>query len=119
MKIVRHPKKETWAELLERPKANFAEIENQVRHILADVRLNGDDALRHYTSEFDGAMVEEFAVPVDELAGAENRVSTDLKTAIRVAKRNIEKFHNVRVEQSRKIETTKGVFCWRKSVEIE
>src|SRR5438093_5033520 len=99
MKIVRYPKKENWPELLARPRTGSADIEKQVRQILADVRVNGDAALRDYTNKFDGVTVKEFAVSESEICGVETRISADLKTAIRVAKTNIEKFHNVRVEQ--------------------
>jgi histidinol dehydrogenase len=42
-----------------------------------------------------------------------------LQKAILLAKKNIEKFHRQQLLKTKKIETTAGVFCWRKSVAIE
>jgi histidinol dehydrogenase len=42
-----------------------------------------------------------------------------LKEAINQAKSNIEKFHQAQTVEPTVIETTPGVFCWRKSVAIE
>jgi histidinol dehydrogenase len=46
-------------------------------------------------------------------------VSDELKKAIQVAKSNIEKFHTSQKEETKIIETSKGVLCWRKSIGIE
>jgi histidinol dehydrogenase len=46
-------------------------------------------------------------------------VSDELKAAIVIAQTNIEKFHAAQVQDSVKIETTKGVKCWRKSIAIQ
>ena len=46
-------------------------------------------------------------------------VSKELKLAIQSAKRNIEKFHINQKEETKVIQTSEGVKCWRKSVAIE
>ena len=46
-------------------------------------------------------------------------MSNDLKNAIALAKSNIEKFHRSQIYTERKVETTEGVQCWRKSVAID
>jgi len=119
MKIIRHPQKKDWQDVLARPVFDTARETAAVRKILDDVRENGDEALRRYSKQFDNVEVENLAVSEDELSVAEQRVPEKLKKAIQIAKANIEKFHAAQREENSVIETTTGVICWRKSVAIE
>jgi histidinol dehydrogenase len=119
MKVFRYPSRECLAQILKRPEFDFGDLAANVSAILAEVKLNGDDALRRYTKEFDGCEVETFAVSEKEISLASDRVSPELKAAIDVAVGNISKFHVSQREAPNAIETTEGVFCWRKSVPIE
>ena len=119
MKIIRHPQKKDWQDVLARPVFDTARETAAVRTILDDVRENGDEALRRYSKQFDNVEVENLAVSEDELSVAEQRVPEKLKKAIQIAKANIEKFHAAQREENSVIETTTGVICWRKSVAIE
>lgn len=119
MKTIRYPKKETWREILARPTLDMRFLERTVANILQDVKLHGDEALKHCARHFDKVELDDFLVSEAEFAEAEARVSTELKEAIEIAKSNIEKFHRAQIETSEVIETSAGVFCWRKSVPIE
>ncbi len=119
MNIIRYPKKENWAEILQRPAFDALNLSETVTAILDEVKLNGDHALRRYTKQFDGVEIEYLQVSEAEFIEAERNVSAELKQAIRVAKSNIEKFHSSQTEEIRRVETTPGVICWRKSVAIE
>ncbi len=119
MNIIRYPKKEDRAELLQRPAFDALNLSETVTAILDEVKLNGDRALRRYTKQFDGVEIEHLQVSEAEFIEAERNVSAELKQAIRVAKSNIEKFHSSQTEEIRRVETTPGVICWRKSVAIE
>ena len=119
MKIIRHPQKKDWQDVLARPVFDTARETAAVRTILDDVRENGDEALRRYSKQFDNVEVENLAVSEDEFSVAEQRVPEELKKAIQIAKANIEKFHAAQREENSVIETTTGVICWRKSVAIE
>ena len=119
MKIIRHPQKKDWQDVLARPVFDTARETAAVRKILDDVRENGDEALRRYSKQFDNVEVENLAVSEDEFSVAEQRVPEELKKAIQIAKANIEKFHAAQREETSVIETTTGVICWRKSVAIE
>ncbi|MGI8670113.1 MAG: histidinol dehydrogenase [Aridibacter sp.] len=119
MQIIKHPKKESWRELLARPVFDTKKLENTVSAVLDDVENDGDSAVRRYTKQFDKVLLEDFCVSEIEFNEAENRISEELKDAINHAKSNIEKFHSAQIEIPEKIETTKGVFCWRKSLPIE
>ncbi|MGI8544672.1 MAG: histidinol dehydrogenase [Aridibacter sp.] len=119
MKIIKYPKKENWREILARPVFDTKKLEVIVSSVLDDVEKEGDSAVRRYTKQFDKVLLEDFVVSEKEFVEAENRVSEELKDAIKHAKSNIEIFHSAQTEIPNKIETTKGVFCWRKSVAIE
>ena len=119
MKILKYPAKETWGELLKRPTLDTRFLERTVANILADVRDNGDKALRHCARHFDKVELDEFLVTEDEFLEAESLISHEIKDAIAVAKANIEKFHAVPDDKPNVIETIAGVFCWKKTVAIE
>lgn len=119
MKIIKYPKKDNWQEILARPVFDTKELEITVSKILNDVEKNGDSAVRRYTKRFDKVLLDDFRVSEKEFVEAEKNVSVELKNAIKHAKSNIEKFHAAQIETPQEIETTKGVFCWRKSVAIE
>lgn len=93
--------------------------ENSVSAILKDVKENGDSALRKYSLLFDKTPSDSLEVTKQEFAEAKKKVPDELKSAIQLAKRNIEKFHLAQKEKVKVIETVKGVKCWRKSVAIE
>ncbi len=119
MKVIRYPEQAIWKEILARPAFETKSLERHVQNILNFVKRDGDEAVRHFTKTLDRAEIENFAVSDEEFADAENKVSDDLKQAINHAKSNLEKFHAAQKEEPKIIETTPGVFCWRKSVAIE
>jgi len=119
MKTYINPKKYSWAELLQRPLFSVAELENQVKAILTDIRTSGVHAIRKYTEKFDGVFIRNFSVQEEEIAEANLLVDDSLKNAIRIAARNIQKFHESQIPAIKKIETTPGVVCWQKPVAIE
>jgi histidinol dehydrogenase len=119
MQIIKNPKKYTWASLLERPSLDNRFLERTVASIISDVREHGDSALRHCAKQFDKLDIEELQVTEEEFQEADLAVSVELKSAILLAKRNIEIFHSSQVEEMRVVETMPGVMCWRKSVAID
>ena len=90
MKVFRFPKENELAEILKRPGDACVAVEAAVRKILADVKCNGDAALRAYGAEFDKVEIDALEVTVSEFDAAETAVSDQLKGAIRIAKTNIE-----------------------------
>lgn len=119
MKLVEYPSKETWGEILRRPKLDTGFLERTVANILADVQKNGDAALRHCSMHFDKVEMSEFLVSEVEYTEADLLVSQEMKDAIDIAKANIEKFHTVSEEVRNVIETTPGVYCWKKTMPID
>lgn len=119
MQIIKYPQPEDWDSILARPVFDSSSLNETVNAILKDVRQRGDKAVLEYEAQFDKVELKSLAVSKEEINASESLVSSELKAAIRQAKRNIEKFHESQIFESKKIETTEGVTCWQKSVAIE
>lgn len=119
MQINTYPEKNTWSELVKRPVIKREEITVIVSEIFNRVKENGDQALIDFSKKFDKAVVKNITVSEDEIKNSEYLVSDELKTAIQQAKENITTFHASQNIESEKIETTKGVICWRENRAID
>ncbi|MDR3273537.1 MAG: histidinol dehydrogenase [Flavobacteriaceae bacterium] len=119
MKIIKYPKKETWQELTLRPESRKVSLQETVQKVFEDVKNSGDEALRKYTLEFDKVCMDSFKVSEQEIQGAENQITEELKQAIFQARENIKKFHESQKEKSQIIDIQKGVKCWREARAIE
>ena len=64
-----------------------------VDEIIANVRKNGDAALRDYTRRFDGAELEELRVSEAELDAALEAVDGEFLETLEEAAENIRRFH--------------------------
>lgn len=69
------------------------EARHTVDTIIEQVRLGGDQALKHYTEKFDGAKLEELRVPPEEIHRAWQLTAEPLQEALQLAKTRIETFH--------------------------
>ncbi|HEV8080027.1 MAG TPA: histidinol dehydrogenase [Chitinophagaceae bacterium] len=114
-----NPSKEKWAEIIQRPQIDNAALKNIVSEILHDVKQNGDKAIKKYALQFDGVALNDLKVNDEEIETALEAIGNELKTAIQLAKDNIEKFHQSQREEEKIIETTPGVTCWRRSVAVD
>ena len=119
MRIIKYPKREQWAEIVERPRLDLTKLNATVSSVLADVRQRGDAAVKEYEEKFDKAILTTLAVTEQEMDEAEQAISNDLKDAIILAHHNIKVFHISQRFVGQKIKTQEGVTCWQKSVAIE
>lgn len=69
------------------------EARHTVDTIIEQVRLGGDQALKHYTEKFDGAKLEELRVPPEEIHRAWQLTAEPLQQALQLAKTRITTFH--------------------------
>jgi histidinol dehydrogenase len=94
MRTLRGRKAEAFVRTLEqRGAADLARVEKTVARIVADVRKNGDQALRRYAEKLDGLKAKQPLRVTDvELEQAWGAVSEDFKQALKVAAANIRQY---------------------------
>ncbi|MGI6794701.1 histidinol dehydrogenase [Bacteroides sp. KG68] len=119
MILISNPDKSQWAEILKRPMMNTESLFDTVRSVIDRVKAEGDRAVLEYEEKFDGVSLPSLIVSEEELREADSLVAEDLKTAIYLAKQNIETFHAAQRFESKKVQTQQGVTCWQKAVAIE
>lgn len=117
MKTFINPK--DWLKLIVRPTEKKTNLNKLVNEVFKAVKKEGDKAVKKFGAQFDGVELKSLQVNAATVANASNKISPALKKAINVAKQNIEKFHAAQKEESKRIETTPGVTCWRESRPIE
>lgn len=119
MKVINQPNRSEWEALCERPLFGQKDFTATVSGILERVKNEGDSALLEFAANFDKVELSSLAVSKEEFQLASQRVSDELKSAIKVAFDNIYKFHNAQKSQKKVIETSIGVSCWRETRAIE
>lgn len=94
MRVLRGRGAETRVRALEqRGATNLARVEKQVSRIVADVRKNGDRALRRYATKWDSLKNKQALRVADaELEEAWNTVSENFKQALKMAAANIRQY---------------------------
>lgn len=119
MKIYKYPTQEELPALLKRPVRDASQLNATVAAVLADIKMQGDVAVRMYEEKFDHVSLQDLAVTEVEMQEAEGLVNADLKAALEQAHKNIEKFHASQKFQAERVKVTDGVECWQKSVPIQ
>ena len=119
MKIYKYPLKENWKALLRRPVFDSSALQQKVKEVMNEVKLNGDTAIQQFTKQFDEVVIDNFIISQDEICASAALISYELKQAIEQAAANIKLFHLKQVSGIEVIETMPGVKCWRKSLGIE
>lgn len=119
MNVYKYPTLDELEVLLKRPVRDASELNATVSAVLQDVRQRGDAAVREYEERFDKVRLVDLAVSEEEMTAAEALISEELKDAIRLAHRNIERFHAAQRFEGEHMQVTEGVECWQKSVAIE
>lgn len=117
--IIKNPSISDWETLSERATSEAQEIEQRVIDVLKKVKGEGNKALKEYTHQFDGVSLGNFQVSQEEMEEAKTQIPEELKEAIQQAYQNIEKFHQSQKTAIIKIETQKGITCWRKNIPIQ
>lgn len=94
--------------LAARDAARDPKVIGAARRIVADVRANGDAALLKYARRFDGLRAPIAVTPDEILAGAA-RVPRDVRRAIALAVRNVQRVSARQVPRAFSVTTTPGV----------
>jgi len=119
MNKIYNPKRKDWKAVLKRPTQSVADIEDIVNVIFKEVAKGGDAVIGKYTQKFDKVALNELLVSTKEIEEAKTLVSEDLKTAIDLAKKNIEAFHKAQKTDKIEVEIVTGVKCWQEKRPIQ
>ena len=119
MKQFNNPLPKEWADLSSRPTSSYEDIEPLVASVFEDIKTEGDNAIKMYTRKFDKVNLNQIQVSEKEIAFGVTNVSTELKSAIELAKSNIEKFHRAQKTDRISVETQDGVLCWQEKRPIQ
>lgn len=119
MNIYRYASPQEWDELLQRPTKEASSLNAIVRDVLDRVRREGDKAVMEYEAQFDHADLSELEVSDREKEEAETLVSPELKAALELAHKNIQKFHAQQAFEGKQCEVMPGVNCWQRSIPIQ
>jgi len=119
MKTITYPVKEAWDKLCIRPAVDKTGLDETIKSILNDVKKLGDKALNDYSLKYDNVKLDEIEIPEKEIKESENQIDDDVKEAIDIAVKNIEKFHRAQLYREEVVETMPGIKCRRKNVAVE
>lgn len=106
-------------ELCQRNADENNNIRTVVAEIVNEVKSRGDEALRTFAEKFDGIKLGRLFLDKEELQTIAAGAGEPEKKALDLAYRNIWKFHESQIREEEKVETTKGVICWREQRAIE
>lgn len=119
MILISYPDRSQWKDLLKRPVMNTESLFGVVQDIIDRVKQEGDKAVLQYERQFDKVELTSLAVSSEEFDEAERLLTDELKSAIRLASKNITTFHAAQRFEGKKVMTVPGVTCWQKAVPIE
>lgn len=94
-------------------------VEGIVSEIIANVRQNGDKALKEYALKFDKVALDSLEVTSEEIEEAFNKVDKKFIEILEQAANNIRQFHTKQLRQGFKIEKGDGVIIGQKITPIE
>ncbi|MBE6758153.1 MAG: histidinol dehydrogenase [Ruminococcaceae bacterium] len=101
------------------PNVPTVNVADTVAAILANVRENGDAALKEYTARFDGAKPDALTVSAEELEEAIAAVSPRFLEILEKAAANIRRFHERQVRNSFILNEQNGVVVGQKIIPVD
>ncbi|MCC4213018.1 histidinol dehydrogenase [Leeuwenhoekiella parthenopeia] len=119
MNKISNPLREDWDQILKRPTQTYDQIEGTVLEVFKSIQTEGDAAVARYTEKFDGIALDNLVVTQSEIDQALTSIDSDLKEAIKLAKANIERFHQAQRTPRVEVETAPGVMCWQEKRPIQ
>jgi len=96
----------------------FDEALQTAREIIADVRANGDSAVKKYTRIFDKVELDDLFMSEDEINKIYEQCDKDLIKIMEKAAQNIEEYHKIQVQNSNII-TKDGVILGQRVLPID
>ncbi len=95
------------------------DVEDIVKNIIDNVIINGDKALKEYTSKFDGCDLDSLEVTKEEIDEAIDLTDKRFLEVLENASKNIRKFHEKQVRNSFVINDENGVVMGQKVIPVD
>lgn len=106
--------KEFFSEIERRSGEIGQEVERTVREILADVRENGDEAVKRYTAKFDSPAAQFYRVPDEVINDALTEADTGFVNALLNCIENITAYHEKQKQNGYTMTDERGVILGRR-----
>jgi len=96
-------------------------VEEKVRRIIEDVRLNGDDAVLKYTQRFDKAKMnsKQLKVAEAEISGAFQNITSDFVSTLKMIINNVSLFYKKQSKKPCRVKDNEGVMLKEKITPLE
>ena len=119
--IIVNPSSKKFLKLFSRFTTRNRRVEEKVRRILEDVKVNGDEAVLRYTRKFDRVKLlpREMHVAENEVNGAYQNISPDFVSTLKVALENVSRFYKKQTSKSWKMTGDDGVILGEKVRPLE
>ncbi len=91
-------------------------VAETVSEIIANVRVNGDNALKEYSLKFDKTEIEDFRVTDEEIETAYESVEPEFVRILNEAAENIRDFHKHQLRSSFVVSEKDGIVCGQKII---
>ena len=98
---------------------NKTDVEKTVSDIIADVKSNGDKAVKEYCLKFDGAKLDTLLVSDEEIQEAVDSVEPEFLRILKDAAQNIRAFHEKQVRTSFIINDKDGIVTGQKITPVD
>lgn len=95
------------------------EILSKAAAIVDTVRKEGDQALRDYTQQFDGILLDEFEVSEKELDEAAALADEDFVSALEDASKNILEYHQAQKKAGYRIDRKNGAYLGQRILPLD
>ena len=105
IKTIRYPEESEWTKLAERPAVNQKDLFDIAENVFKDIHKDGDKAVSKYSEKFDGIHYNYSPLGLNVIEDAKKEVSPTLQESIKLASKNIFKFHALQSELGNKIVT--------------
>ncbi|MCC8195382.1 MAG: histidinol dehydrogenase [Ruminococcus sp.] len=91
-------------------------VADTVSEIIANVKANGDRALKEYSLKFDKTEIEDFRVSDEEIEAAYESVEPEFVRILKEAAENIRDFHKHQLRSSFVVSEKDGIVCGQKII---
>jgi len=113
--------KEKIISLLEKRQLELSDVQNAVLKIISDIRRNGDKALLKYSKLYDkvGIKYKLQCIPQSESKKAYEKLDKEIKDYLKIATKNIEKFHKAQLQKNISVKMDDGVKLVQRIMPLE